>query len=196
MTADTDPHCTTIEAARLLGMAVRSVQSMVDRGELRAWKTPGGHRRISRVSVDHWLAARTAQRPSPACTARVLLIEDSVPYQNLVSLLLRDRFPTLQLHIAGDGISGLALYGALRPDVLIVDILLAGVDGTALVTAVRSHPQFAQTRLIVLTGLDEAQRKPYDFVLRGVPVVHKPRLALELPSILQALVPLTTVITA
>jgi excisionase family DNA binding protein len=48
----------TLEVARLLGMAVRSVQMMVDRGELEAWKTPGGHRRISRTSVDRWRASR------------------------------------------------------------------------------------------------------------------------------------------
>jgi excisionase family DNA binding protein len=43
---------TTLEVARLLGMSVRSVQLMVDRGELEAWKTSGGHRRIARASVD------------------------------------------------------------------------------------------------------------------------------------------------
>ena len=41
----------TMEVAQVLGMAVRSVQLMVDREELKAWKTPGGHRRISRASI-------------------------------------------------------------------------------------------------------------------------------------------------
>ena len=45
-------HYTTLEVAKMLGMAVRSVQLMVDRNELEAWKTPGGHRRIS-VSYTH-----------------------------------------------------------------------------------------------------------------------------------------------
>lgn len=57
---------TTIEVARLLGMAVRSVQLMVDRGELRAWKTPGGHRRIARESVEHWIQRRRAAVQLPA----------------------------------------------------------------------------------------------------------------------------------
>ncbi|MDI4667365.1 helix-turn-helix domain-containing protein, partial [Xanthobacter autotrophicus] len=51
-------HYTTLETAKLLGMAVRSIQLMVDRGELEAWKTPGGHRRISRDSVERWLRSR------------------------------------------------------------------------------------------------------------------------------------------
>lgn len=189
MTSDTHAPCTTVEAARLLGLAVRSVQSMVDRGELDAWKTPGGHRRISRASIDRWLTARTAPSAPPTPGAQVLLIDDSVHYQNLVSLLVRERFPNLQLRTATDGITGLAMYGALRPDLLIVDILLPGIDGAALITALRSQPQFAQSRLVVLTGLDEAQRKPYEFALQGVPVVHKPRLVLDLPPLLQALLP-------
>lgn len=48
-------ECSTRDVAQVLGMAVRSVQLMVDRGELQAWKTPGGHRRIARASVQQWL---------------------------------------------------------------------------------------------------------------------------------------------
>ena len=61
--------CTTREVAQALGMAVRSVQLMVDRGELQAWKTPGGHRRIARASVLQWLQSRrpVRQQPLPPC---------------------------------------------------------------------------------------------------------------------------------
>ena len=197
---------TTREVAQMLGMAVRSVQLMVDRGDLEAWKTPGGHRRISRSSVERWQADRglrgaTAAAPAPrvgapsteapapplpAAPVRVLLIEDSIHYQNLVGLLLRQQFPAIELHVANDGIAGLAMAGQLQPQVLVVDILLPGIDGGTLITSLRSHPQFAGTRLIVVTSLDEAQREPYAFALAGVPVVHKPRLVAELPPLLRA----------
>lgn len=188
---------TTLEVARLLGMAVRSVQLMADRGELEAWKTPGGHRRISRVSVERLLAARqgtsqpaaaSAERPaapSPGTAggqARALLIEDSKHYQNLVSLLVRQQFPQIELHVADDGIGGLAMVGRLDPDILIVDILLPGVDGATLITSLRSDPQFRHCQLIVVTSLDDAQRAPYAFALEGVPLVHKSRLVAELPA--------------
>jgi excisionase family DNA binding protein len=196
--SELEPY-TTLQVARLLGLAVRSVQLMVDRGELEAWKTPGGHRRISRSSVDRWLAARpnaagasaapAAARPVPPkgrARPRVLLIEDSTHYQNLVSLLLQQKFPEVELHVADEGIAGLAMAGQLRPQVLIVDILLPGIDGAALITSLRSHPQFAGSRLIVITSLDEAQREPYAFALGGIPVIHKPRLVSALPEQLAA----------
>lgn len=198
---------TTIEAARLLGLAVRSVQLMVDRGDLQAWKTPGGHRRISRESLDRW---RAGDRPPPAAPAaadatgalpatttgaraggrpagggaRVLLIEDSTHYQNLISLLLRQKFPDVELRTATDGIVGLAMAGEFQPDVLMVDILLPGIDGAALVTGLRSHPDFDGMQLIVITSLAGAELEPYAFALSGVPVIHKPRLVAELPPLL------------
>lgn len=178
----------------MLGMAVRSVQLMVDRGELEAWKTPGGHRRISRASVESLLARRgsAAVARAPAAhpsggSRRVLLIEDSAHYQNLVALLLKEEFPDLELHTAADGIAGLALYGQLQPELLLVDILLPGIDGAALITSLRSQPAFSGSRLIVVTSLDEGQRAPYTFALQGVPVVHKSRLVLDLPPLIRQL---------
>jgi excisionase family DNA binding protein len=215
--AAADDDCTTVEVAALLGLAVRSVQLMVDRGELQAWKTPGGHRRISRRSVDRWVAARravaeervepaaraapaqapaseapaipappAAQRRAEAGAATVLLIEDSRHFQNLVSLLVRQHFPEVELQVADDGIAGLALAGRLQPAVLLVDILLPGIDGATLINGLRSHPAFAPSRLIVITSLEGAALEPYAFALAGVPVVHKPRLVLELPALLRA----------
>jgi len=190
--------CTTLEAARLLGLAVRSVQLMVDRGELEAWKTPGGHRRILRTSVRAWMARRQAESGAgpagqdraagPTKNATVLLIEDSVYYQNMVRLLLEQTFPDLQLHVAGEGIAGLAMAGQLQPDVLIVDILLPGIDGAALLTSLRSHAQFRNSRLVVVTSLDETQREPYAYALTGVPVIHKSRLVADLPPLLGDLI--------
>lgn len=192
-------NCSTREVAQALGLAVRSVQLMVDRGELQAWKTPGGHRRIARASVQQWLAARGSQAAAPAEVAparsparrpQVLLIEDSAHFQNLVRLVLEHDFPQVDLHVADDGIIGLAMAGQLQPDLLLVDILLPGIDGATLIARLRSHPQFQHSRLIVVTSLDEAQRAPYAFALAGLPVVHKPHLVQELPlRLAQALAP-------
>lgn len=212
--------CSTRDVARVLGMAVRSVQLMVDRGELEAWKTPGGHRRIAKASVERWLAQRQGQPAVPVAEVavsgavvasddgivkaaprraeqasasrepagthgqRVLLIEDSAHFQTLVKLLMAHDFPQVELHVADDGIVGLAMAGELQPDVLIVDILLPGIDGATLIARLRSHPQFQRSRLIVVTSLDEEQRSPYAFALAGLPVVHKPRLVQELPALL------------
>jgi excisionase family DNA binding protein len=201
-------HLSTLEVARMLGMAVRSVQLMVDRGELRAWKTPGGHRRIDRASVEQWQSGRRegadyappAAPTAPAAPAsggvpsrritdsgdktKVLLIEDSLHYQNLVGLLLRQKFPDVQLRTTGDGVSGLAMVGLFQPHVLMVDILLPGIDGGTLISSLRMHEQFRDLRVIVITSLSLEQLEPYAFALQDLPVVHKSNLVTELPEVL------------
>jgi excisionase family DNA binding protein len=195
--AESREEMTTLEVAKELGMAVRSVQLMVDRGELQAWKTPGGHRRIARASLLAWMESRSnnaqaagrmgvvgngaGQEANKPC---VLLIEDSRHYQTLIRLIIEQSLPQVELHIADDGIAGLAMAGRLQPEVLLVDILLPGIDGATLVTSLRSHPTFTGSQLIVVTSLDETQRQPYAYALQGVPVASKERLAVDLPELL------------
>lgn len=194
--------CSTRDVARALGLAVRSVQLMVDRGELEAWKTPGGHRRIARDAVLQWLDRResgvaSAHAPLDAPVAsvggrlrrrkRVLLIEDSAHFQNLVRLLMAHEFPDVDLYVAEDGIVGLVKAGELQPDVLLVDLLLPGVDGATLISRLRAYPLFQRSHLIVVTSLDVEQRTPFAMALADVPVVHKPHLVQDLPGLLRAL---------
>ncbi len=193
---DLAADCSTRDVARALGLAVRSVQLMVDRGELDAWKTPGGHRRILRGSVLQWLDRRESGTTSAADVAsagghfrrrkRVLLIEDSAHFQNLLRLLITHEFPDVDLYVAEDGIIGLVKAGELQPDVLLVDLLLPGVDGATLVSRLRAYPLFQRSHLIVVTSLDAEQRAPYAMALADVPVVRKPQLVEDLPGLLRA----------
>lgn len=51
----------TAEAARMLGLSTTLVQTLVDQGELKGWKTRGGHRRISLESIhDYQNASRSS----------------------------------------------------------------------------------------------------------------------------------------
>ena len=177
----------------MLGLAVRSVQLMVDRGEIHAWKTSGGHRRISKESVAKWLASRQGNKRSETAGSndspphsessnryKILLIEDSIHFQNLVQLLVNQHFPQASLHLASDGIAGLAKFGQIQPNCLLVDILLPGIDGATLITKLRSDPLFAGCNLMIVTGLAPEQLEPYAFALTGLPLIHKTRLALDL----------------
>jgi excisionase family DNA binding protein len=55
---DTSAALTTAQAAARLGVAPNSVMNWVDAGLLSAWRTPGGHRRISASSVQAMIEER------------------------------------------------------------------------------------------------------------------------------------------
>jgi excisionase family DNA binding protein len=60
-TPHTPQFLSTAEAARMLGLSTTLVQTLVDQGELKGWKTRGGHRRISLDSImDYQTVSRHA----------------------------------------------------------------------------------------------------------------------------------------
>ena len=68
-------YYSTREAAKLLGVSLTTAQIMVEKGELQAWKTSGGHRRISVEAVEKALRQRQQggagqQGGERACGAR------------------------------------------------------------------------------------------------------------------------------
>ena len=45
-------YLTSKEAADLLGVTMQTIQNWIDKSYLKAWKTPGGHARIAKSSVE------------------------------------------------------------------------------------------------------------------------------------------------
>jgi DNA-binding response OmpR family regulator len=60
---------------------------------------------------------------------------------------------------AVDGIQGLEQFFAVRPDCVIIDIKMPGLDGYQLVRALRGDQETAETPLIMLTALAQEQQQ-------------------------------------
>ena len=74
-----DGYCGTSYAAKMLGISVGTVQGLVEKNDLKAWKTQGGHRRISLQSIQdyqrrHNLAPASMMQGEDRL--RVLVVED------------------------------------------------------------------------------------------------------------------------
>jgi len=83
-------------------------------------------------------------------TAKILLIEDNEQNRYLATFLLEKHGFTVT-H-APDGPSGLDLAGRERFDLILLDIQLPGMDGHALVRALRSNPALAAVPIVAVTS--------------------------------------------
>ncbi|MFD0671041.1 response regulator [Cohnella sp. GCM10027633] len=85
---------------------------------------------------------------------RVLIIDDEPWSREVVKAL--GRWEALGFEIAGeaeDGNSGLARIEALRPDVVITDMRMPGLDGALLLKAM--NERFPEVKIIVVSGYDD-----------------------------------------
>ena len=83
--------------------------------------------------------------------ARILIIEDNPANMKLATLLLRNASHTVLC--AADAESGLALAGTDRPDLILMDIQLPGMDGLAATALLKQDPATADIPVIALTAM-------------------------------------------
>jgi excisionase family DNA binding protein len=156
---------TTREAGETLGVAVRTVQLWVEAGVLPAWRTAGGHRRIARAAVEKLMAERQndlspvngkADAALPAF--KLLLVEDDPNLLRLfMGVVARWNFP-VELFTATNGFEGLVRIGEMRPDIVVTDLVMPGMDGFEMLRALKKPGSgFASLKLLVVSalGVDE-----------------------------------------
>ena len=84
----------------------------------------------------------------------ILIVEDDNNIADLLRLYLEKE--GYQATIAADGTQGIDLYRKLRPDLVLRDVMIPGVDGWGVLRAIR---QDSQTPVIMLTAKGETTDK-------------------------------------
>ena len=95
-------------------------------------------------------------RPSRV-TRRVLIIEDNVDAAETLAAALE--LEGHEVRLARDGHTGLAMARELKPDVVLCDIGLPGLDGYGVARTLRADAAFRSTRLVALTGYAQPEDK-------------------------------------
>jgi CheY-like chemotaxis protein len=83
--------------------------------------------------------------------ARILIVEDNEANLDLVRYLLQHHgYTTIE---AVDGESGIEMAKAERPDIVLCDLQMPGVDGFGVLRTIRADPAIASLAVVALTAL-------------------------------------------
>ncbi|HEY7818690.1 MAG TPA: ATP-binding protein, partial [Vicinamibacteria bacterium] len=175
-----------------LGLGLALTKRIIERhgGEIFA-ESPGpgcgSTFRFRLPAVEPAHASPPQERPSPEVfrPRRVLLIEDSRDILSLMKLEMEKL--GYQVVTATDGKTALMTALRERPDVIVSDIKLPGIDGLELIRRMRQIPELSSTPAIALTGL--GMKKDAEVALACGYHAHlpKPVDALELSAMIQSL---------
>ena len=164
-------YLTTGDVAKACEVSSASVKKWIGQAKLRAIRTPGRHFRISVEEFQRFRAAYgfpLEPRPVP----RILVVDDSPMVVEFIMDALRGLRPEAKLESAFNGYEGLLKVGSVRPDLLVLDIRMPGLDGLEVCRRVKANATTRTTRILVITAFvdegtaQEAYRAGADGFLR------------------------------
>jgi PAS domain S-box-containing protein len=104
-----------------------------------------------------------------AAVGTVLVIDDDPAVRNImVRMLTKEGY---RVEAAANGSAGLQAARDLRPDVITLDVLMPGMDGWAVLTALKEDPELAEIPVVMITISDE---KNMGFALGASEYMTKP----------------------
>jgi len=81
---------------------------------------------------------------------KILVIEDNEQNLYLVRFILERS--DYEVFAATDGLTGIELASRLKPDLILLDIQLPGMDGYTVARSLRKNPDFADTPIVAVTS--------------------------------------------
>ena len=185
--------CTTQRAAEILGISVTSVQQLVEAGVIEAWKTKGGHRRIPLAAVQAYKGGATGQearagrmRPAEGTPVSILVIEDIPLQRALYDKQISSWALQADLRFCENGYQALIEIARHKPDILLADIVMEGMDGYEVIRTIMADPQLADMHIAMLSSLSTEDLAERGGVPPGVVFFSKPVNYDELRGYLRA----------
>ena len=150
---------TTHDLSRLLHVNPRSVINWIEQDLLQSFRTPGGHRRVRHEDLVAFLRKHKIPMPAPLTTGTfsVLVVEDEDDVSKMIQAFLLSQ-NGYRVSSAKDGISALIAVGRERPDLMILDILIPGVDGIEVCRQIKNDAK-SHTAVIAISGQSDNSAK-------------------------------------
>jgi len=155
----------TTRAASLLGLSVGTVHKLVEANTLQAWKTHGGHRRISMKSISAYLKANHGAtirgNELKENLPQVLIVEDDENTRKMYAANFDKWDIPLEVLSYCSAVEVLVDFHALTPILLITDLRMPNMNGFEFIKTIRKNKKYYDLPILVVTSMsdEEVQEK-------------------------------------
>jgi excisionase family DNA binding protein len=145
---------TTFEISQLCEVNPTTVQNWVKEKKLKAHVTPGGHRRIRREDLVSFMKEFGMPIPEelhdPAFF--ILVVDDEREVVELLKSLFGKAEEDLEVEGAESGVEALLLIGERKPDLLILDIIMPGMNGLEVCGKLKTARATRNIKIVAVSG--------------------------------------------
>ena len=177
---------TTFETAKLCHVSPLSIINWVNAGRLSAFRTPGGHRRIRREDLIGFMQENGIPLPDElqegSGLRKVLVVDDEASIREVFAEHLASRSNPYDVLTAADGFEAGRLVATFKPDVVLLDLKMPGLDGFQICRTIKADPETSKTVVIAMTGYHSPETEARILECGAVRCFSKPVEASALSS--------------
>jgi excisionase family DNA binding protein len=170
-----DSLLTSHEVGRMLQVNPSSINKWVKDGRIRAFRTPGGHRRIK--AADLVIFLKNHQMPVPrnlsgAVRKRLLIVDDDPKQLSALFRLFKPFAERVEVQVVDNGIDALLQIGSFNPHMAILDVFMPQVDGFEILRRLKAKEETHDIMVVMTTGeitADIAEKGSAGGALRCMP---------------------------
>lgn len=166
MSASAHDHLSLGRVAKHCNVSRTTVYRWIIGGHLQAYALPSGHFRVKPEDLSTFcksfgmpdLVSQGVTR-QPSTTRLNVLIADDHPDVVLLLRKITERYlPDAQIHEAVNGVDTCIAVGTLQPQILLLDIMMPGMDGFAVLQELLRRPELAGAKVLVISAYEPFDR--------------------------------------
>jgi excisionase family DNA binding protein len=145
---------TTFEISDIIGVNPTTVQNWVKGKKLKAFQTPGGHRRIKHEDLMGFMKEFGIPIPDALFQAPplIMMVDDEAAILDILDNLMHTTEQDVRVVKAQNGVDALLMIGENKPDLLILDIMLPGMNGFEVCRKLKSNPNTQAIKIVAISG--------------------------------------------
>jgi CheY-like chemotaxis protein len=180
-------YYTSHQVGNLLQVNPSSVVKWINDGLLHAFRTPGGHRRVAATELVRFAQHHGMPVPDELqglTATKVVVADDETRFLSAFQRAVKPFWNEIELHVAENGVDALILVGSLKPDILILDLRMPGLDGFQVLERIRNNPGTRGMAVIACSGEMSEANASHCRDLGAVECLQKP---VRLPALVETI---------
>lgn len=151
------------EVANFCDVVNQTAINWIRQGHLEAYTTPGGQYRVYADVLAKFMQSQGMRLPEEvreilaeqAKIEEVLIVDDDQALNDLIKQFLDKKYPEFKVNQAYDGYDAGKAITEYKPDVVLLDINLPGVDGYKLCRQIKADENLSRPIVVAISGVGD-----------------------------------------
>jgi excisionase family DNA binding protein len=161
-----EDHLSLGKVAKRCNVSRTTVYRWIINGHLKAYSLPSGHFRVTPEDLEAFRASFgipdvdliSSELEATRDKLHVLVADDHPDMVLLLRKVVERYLPQAVVHEAVNGVDTCIVVGTIKPKILLLDIMMPGMDGFAVLQELLRRPELANSKVIVVSAYEPFDR--------------------------------------